>query len=128
MDETPEEHPTARRRRARRRALRAAQVVTLGLALAGCGESHEGGGEDAATPRDAAMADAGGEDAATPVDAAVADAGGEDAGSGCTVFPPETRECCEEEPGGFWDEETDMCLVAVPGPFVPPAFAAPRMV
>ena len=37
------------RKRARRRALRAAQVVTLGLAIAGCGESHELGTDGGAT-------------------------------------------------------------------------------
>ncbi len=94
-----------RRRRIRRRALRAAQAVTLGLAMAACGESH-------------VVGDAGS-------DAVVRDGGfdaGSDAGfdaSECSD-PPSTRECCELVAGGFWDDVTDMCLFAVPGPFVPP--------
>ena len=37
--------------------------------------------------------------------------------------PPETEECCEAV-GGWWDEATGQCAVAVPGPFVPPAMSA----
>jgi len=94
---------TKRRRKARGRALRAAGVVTMGLAMAGCGKSHEGD-----PPRD--------------VDSGIvmtSDAGMEDAGppSCDDVFPPSTEECCTWQ-GGWWEDE--MCIVAVPGPFVPP--------
>ncbi len=92
------------RSKARRRALRAAQVVTLGLAIAGCGESHE------------LDPDAGPVDAAP--DVVVVDSGGPDA---TCAWPPTTEACCAEEPGGYWDEATEECWVAVPGPFIPPA-------
>ena len=97
--------------KARARALRAAQVVTMSLALAGaplvlggCNESH--------TP----SSDSG----------TVADTGGStDTGSGgtdastCDEWNPQTEDCCNES-GGFWDPENG-CAIAVPGPFVPPA-------
>ena len=86
-----------RRDRARRRALRAAQAVTLGLALAGCADSHSVGDASA--------------------DALVSDAGFD--ASECTD-PPTTRACCELWAGGLWDDARRMCLIAVPGPFVPP--------
>ena len=76
---------------ARRRALRAARAVTLGLAMVGCGESH--------SPDDV-----------MPTDASV------DASSTCDPYW-ETEACCEEF-GGIWD---DSGACAVPGPFVPPA-------
>ena len=138
-----------RRMKARRRALRAAQVVTLALALGtGCSSKDgpgDGGSFDAATAdastdagfdaarvdggSDAAVADAGsdgGRDAG--FDAAGADAGSDaavaDAGfdAGCVGFPPTTRECCEAA-GGSWNEESGRCFIAVPGPFVPPSMA-----
>jgi len=40
--------------------------------------------------------------------------------AGC-AFPPTDRVCCELYPGGFWDESTMFCAIAVPGPFVPPS-------
>ncbi len=122
---------TELRRRARRRALVAARAVTLGsvtlgtLALGGCGSSHTPGDEDAAVAQDASVA----RDAAlvdSGIDAALVDSGtdaalvdsGTDAALVCPpVFPPTTQECCEAE-GGIWEGER--CIVAVPGPFVPP--------
>ncbi len=94
----------------RRRALRAAQAVTLGLAMVGaggCSDSHETG-EDTGT--DTMMADAG-EDTNAP-----------DTNVDCSTdeFPPSTEACCDEF-GGFWVD--DRCEVAVPGPFVPPRMA-----
>ncbi|MAQ13634.1 MAG: hypothetical protein CMN30_02440 [Sandaracinus sp.] len=129
------------RTKARRRALRAARVVTLGLAMAApaCGESYEVGGDDdspddggvilvdAHPPGDAGPGDLG-QDArppdprdAGPMDADVA----VDMGCPTDPFgtPPETEECCEAV-GGWWDEATGQCAVAVPGPFVPPAMSA----
>jgi len=72
--------------------------VTLGLAMAACGESHE------------PNVDAG------PVDARVVTP---DAGDPCPEGFPETEECCEMW-GGVWD---DSWGCGVPGPFVPPAMA-----
>ena len=81
--------------RKRKRALRAAYAVTIGVTLAasGCGETHE--------PADAMP------------DVMTADAG-------CAPGFPETEECCEEW-GGEWiasGDGTGGC--SVPGPFVPP--------
>jgi hypothetical protein len=42
--------------------------------------------------------------------------------TGCTD-PPTTRECCEALELSFWEETTMMCIMAVPGPFVPPQMA-----
>jgi hypothetical protein len=137
---------------ARKRALRAARAVTLGLAMAAipaCAASSEGDidsgpGTDAfRTEEDAGGSDAGspGEDAGTVADAggstdsgipeldgglAQEDAAVADAGSiVCPpIFPPTTKECCEATPGGFWDEASMTCAVAVPGPFVPPELVA----
>lgn len=88
----------------RRRALRAARAVTLGVALgvAGCGTSHT------PTP-DGHLADGGRPDAAR-------DAGTKDAGTCAT--PDTSQECCDLA-GGFWDGRA--CAIAVPGPFVPPS-------
>ena len=115
------------RKKARRRALRAAQVVTLGLAMAapGCGDSHE--------VDDTVEADGGPTvDASRPLDQGLADLGRDlgpeamDMGA-CPedpfVNPPETEECCEAI-GGWWDEAEESCAVAVPGPFVPPSMTA----
>lgn len=152
----------------RARALRAARVVTLGLAMAsapGCGQSHEGeldsgpgadGGEIAAdtgmpgddggpddadsgiTLADSGPGDGGGvvADAAPADGGAVADAAPDDGGAvadagdplACPpIWPPSTKPCCEAEPGGFWDEASMMCWVAVPGPFVPPTERVARV-
>lgn len=159
------------KKRARRRALRAAQVVTIALALGtGCSDKDGPGNVDASSMDsamadsammdsalpDSAMADAGDDtgtmDDAGPMDdaglmdasetdggemdsgepdATIADAGADvfDADRPCS-FPPTTMECCTEafcsESGSacFWDEESGMCLVAVPGPFVPPSMTA----
>ena len=92
----------------RRRALRAAQAVTLGLAIAagGCSNSHETG-EDAGT-------DTGG------TDTLVADAMEDTTLPECEEFPPTDEECCDIV-GGFWS--SGRCELAVPGPFVPPRMA-----
>lgn len=124
------------RLRARQRAMRAARAVTLGLAIAsapvaGCGQSHtgdpDGGGStgdsgprvdasamtDAGEPSDAGAVDAG----PPPIDSGLADGG-----LVCPpIFPPTTEPCCEAE-GGEWID--GMCIVAVPGPFVPPSMDA----
>ena len=157
----------SKKKRARRRALRAAQVVTIALALGtGCSSNDgppdedasmmdsstmmdsampdsamadagemDAGGDDAGPMDDAGMMDAGDPDAgemdAGDPDATIADAGTDvfDSGRPCS-FPPTTMECCTAEfcegAGGacFWDEESEMCLVAVPGPFVPPSMTA----
>ena len=95
----------------RRRALRAAQAVTLGvgMALAGaaCSESHT---PDSGTPEDAgdAMADTA---ADSTTDSAI-DCSGDEWWM--------SEECCELS-GGFWDPSGGC---AVPGPFVPPAMPA----
>lgn len=75
-------------------------------------------GRDASTVRDATVI----EDATMPEDATVVVDAGSDSGLVCPpIFPPTTQACCEAEPGGFWDGE--QCIVAVPGPFVPPRMA-----
>ena len=138
-----------RRLRARARALRAARVVTLASALVSCSSRSDAPAEDAgldAALVDASSGDSSVVDASMDVgvdageDAAVADAGldaasddaGSDAGedaavadagfdaAACTDFPPTTPECCAAA-DGFWEE--DRCIVAVPGPFVPPRMA-----
>jgi hypothetical protein len=119
--------------------MRAARAVTLGLAIAsapvaGCGQSHTGdpdGGSsrdsgplvdarttgDAGDPVDASATDAGSVDSGTAIDSGIADAG-----LVCPpVFPPTTQQCCDAE-GGEWID--GMCIVAVPGPFVPPSMDA----
>ncbi len=166
------------RAKARRRALRAAHVVSLALVLGGCSDddvemdasvedsgldaSEEDAGELDAGEADAGEADAGGEDAgeadaggedageadageadagevdagemdAGEADASVSDGGEADSGSddggmmadaaACTEFPPTDQECCEMR-GGAWDSENGRCIVAVPGPFVPPSMNA----
>ena len=117
-----------RRGRARRRALRAAQTVTLGLAIAtgGCAQSHRprdsGTSVDASpdarfdawSPPDAEP------DAWTPPDAEP-DACPDTRDGYC---PPEIwddPDCCEAS-GGFWDPCFGGC--AVPGPFQPPDMPA----
>ena len=112
MSETRRE----KRRRAREKALRAARAVTLGAAmtlggaasLAGCADAHE--------PTTDASMDAG-SDSAMVMDSAMADAGCDPA-----IFPPATRACCDEA-GGFWDDASGSCAVAVPGPFTPPSMS-----
>lgn len=108
---------------ARKRALRAARVVTLGLVLAtpGCYAGHGGLAGDSGTRpvvEDAALAqDAGGaQDAGAPwvdagTDAAVADAGI------CT--PGEDWAACCERIGWDWNRGC-----AAWGPFVPPGEVA----
>lgn len=67
---------------------------------------------DAATTEDAPVA---AQDAPVSEDAYVFNGD-----SGC-AFPPPDRVCCELYPGGFWDETSMSCAIAVPGPFVPPS-------
>ena len=103
---------------ARKRALRAARVATLGLVLAtpGCYAGHSG--PDARDDRDAgdsdaAIVDAGPGDARVPIDGgAVADAGT------CLGSGPEWLACCEAI---GWDWERGC---AAWGPFVPPGEVA----
>jgi hypothetical protein len=78
-------------------------------------EGDAGVTDDAAMVADAGMAD----DAAVAEDAHtfVGDAGCGDA------LPPTNRFCCEAV-GGFWDEASSFCAIAVPGPFVPPSMSA----
>ena len=119
------------RKKARRRALRAAQVVTLGLAMAGpgCGHSYEVGVDGSAGDGGRTRSDAGtppsppGDLGSPMVDLGpmTADMGSCPAGS--FDPPPETEECCNEI-GGYWDGAAGECLVAVPGPFVPPSMTA----
>lgn len=139
----------AHRENARARALRAARVVTLGLALAavpactgraetgddsGVGGSDTGPGEidsgstsDSGAVTDASdRADSGrdsgssSDSGSSPIDSGtIADASNLDAGS--AMCPAPTRECCEAT-GGFWDEASMSC--AIPGPFVPPNLVA----
>lgn len=63
-----------------------------------------------------------GGDAARDDASIVADAGSGDAG--CEPFtwttPPATQACCESM-GFWWDPARGSCVVAVPGPFVPPS-------
>lgn len=100
-----------KRTRIRRRALRAAKAVTLGLSLASVGTA-------CSTSHPTGETDAGGDDDAM----VVVDAGTDSGPVECAdVWPPVTEECCELEPGGYWDPGEERCLVAVPGPFVPPA-------
>lgn len=128
------------RLRARQRAMRAARAVTLGLAIAsapvaGCGQSHTGDPDGGGSTGDSGpRVDASTADASAPIDASESDAGAIDAGpppidSGLAdgglvcppIFPPTTEQCCEAE-GGEWID--GMCIVAVPGPFVPPSLDA----
>ncbi len=106
--------------RARRRALRAARVATLSVALAGCSLSHRGVTEppdsgpnpvvDAAPPP---LADA---SPPPPLDAGPADAG-------ClTHEDAERSEACCEAQGGYWAGEN--CSWIIEGPRVPPAMRA----
>ena len=81
----------------------------MGLAIAGCGESHELGTDGGATD--------------APPDVVIADAG-PDALECPEIWPPATPECCEAEAGGYWDEASGECWVAVPGPFIPPSMTA----
>ncbi len=145
-----------RRKRARKRALRAAQVVTIALALGagGCSDRDDPidpsmdsavGGDtstrpDTSTAADAAedssvadavadatadaaldaTADAASDAAADAAPDAIADAGLD---SASCIPPHTTKACCDADPLAFWDETTMTCIMAVPGPFVPPAMA-----
>ncbi len=117
------EHAT-RASEARRRALRAARVVTLGLALAGCSASHEpapGGAIDAALAVDAGGTETdAGTDAGTDTGRAE-DAGMvADAGSCGDSFGPEWEACCQARD---WDPDAG-CLAW--GPYVPPGATMPE--
>jgi hypothetical protein len=67
---------------------------------------------DAASTSDAPSADDAG-----PADDAYTFMG--DGGCG-PAFPPDNQACCVLA-GGFWDEPSMFCAIAVPGPFVPPS-------
>jgi len=96
--------------RARQKAMRAAQAVTLGavVGLSGCATAH-GPASDAST--DGSMADSG-------TDSMMADAGCDP-----NDFNPTTEVCCDAA-SGFWDPASNSCAVAIPGPFTPPSMAA----
>jgi hypothetical protein len=107
--------PTSRDRlrRARRRALRAAQVVTLSAALGGCAVAVELAPEPDAAPPPT--------DAGRPVaDAGPPDGGPADAGVCDLDLPIQTEDCCDEL-GGWW--EGGDCVFYVEGPRLPPAMA-----
>lgn len=124
---------------ARRRALRAARVVAFGAlaAMTACGSETTTPGADSGPSEvaDASMLDA----ASTAIDAASGNDAGvitsDDAGeradafvasddaavesdAGCPDVPRDAT-CCEIV-GGYWDEASMTCAIAVPGPFVPP--------
>lgn len=110
------------RTRARRKALRAAQVVTLGLALSGmgCASVREQAPADAALAMDAAPAmdaqspvDGGAPEVDAAVDGALADAG--------TCGTAEDRGACCEELGWPCDFESGDIGCCAWGPYVPPA-------
>lgn len=85
--------------RSRQIALRAAMAVT-GLAASGCYGANQN--QDDAGPR---------ADAVIVPDAV------------CSFsIPPETESACNTC-GFIWDASAGQCLIAVPGPFVPPSFA-----
>ena len=119
--------------RARQRALRAAQVVTLGLALNGCYQQHDRAAmrtEPAEPMRTVPLVDAGPmlADAAAEVDAAVADArapdtsvadASADATIGCWQADRDFSECCESV---NWDPNLGC---GVWGPYVPPGEKLP---
>ena len=111
------------RSNARRRALRAAQVVTLGLALTGCYSAHQAAHEVALTDDAGAMVDW--QDGSAPValDTGLAqpDAGAvADAGANCTADAgwEDYSACCDAQ---GWAAEWG-CLAW--GPYVPPAEGA----
>ena len=124
--------------RARRRALRAARTVTLGLAIMGCSMAHspdprptEEAAPDAAPMTDAMVADSGtdsgsdaGLDAGERIDAG-SDAGVlADAGPDCSVLADlaDTQpylDCCNAN-GWDWDRG---CMAW--GPYVPPGAMLP---
>ena len=95
--------------KARKKAMRAAQAVTLGavVGLSGCASAHQ--------PGDAS------------VDGSITDGGTDsmmaDAGCDPNDFNPTTEVCCDAV-SGFWDPASNSCAVAVPGPFTPPAMDA----
>lgn len=97
-------HEGTEERRARRaRALRAAKAVAMGAVMASASGCYETRAGDDAGPR---------------ADAFVQP----DASCGDFTTPPTTQAGCESC-GYFWDPSTGSCIVAVPGPFVPPAMA-----
>ena len=138
--------------RARRRALRAAQVVTIGLALAGGGCSDRGDDPDA-TAIDSGGGDSGGTDSGGS-DSGGSDSGGSDAsdpdsgpmdgGGAPDVRVADAGDCARAEedpdfdclcpPGAGPGTDADCCEMsggfwagggcAVPGPFVPPSMHA----
>ncbi len=99
---------------ARKRALRAARVATLGLVLAtpGCCADHSGPDDRDASYADAAIVDAGPGDAGPIDDAAVADAGT------CSAGGDDWVACCEAI-GWDWNRGG-----AAWGPCVPPGEVA----
>jgi hypothetical protein len=87
----------------RARALRAAKVVAMGAVVAGASGCYATTSEhDDAGPR---------ADAFVQPDAP------------CSFSTPPTTQAACDGCGFVWDTSTGTCLVAVPGPFVPPAMA-----
>ena len=116
-----EDERAGARAQARRRALRAAQVVTLGLAmsgLAGCAQDH--GTQDAAV---GAVEMDGALDASADADLALDGAALADGGTCAGLEGEALFTCCEEEgwPCDFESGDVGRCAW---GPYVPPAMHA----
>jgi hypothetical protein len=86
----------------RARALRAAKVVAMGAVVASASGCYTTSGGEDAGPR--------------------ADAFVQPDASCSFTDPPDTQTPCESC-GFWWDPSSGTCIVAVPGPFVPPAMA-----
>lgn len=122
----PKTHETDRAK-ARRRALRAAQVVTLGLALSGCYANH-GAGRDARSVSPppsvavrAALPDEGPPpppDAGMPAEPDLGLRALSDAGMTCSLENEDWSECCSEL--GWPCDEVNTWGCCAWGPFVPP--------
>ncbi|GAB4209270.1 MAG: hypothetical protein OHK0013_28540 [Sandaracinaceae bacterium] len=86
----------------RARALRAAKVVAMGAVVASVSGCYATGSNEDAGPR---------ADVFVPQDAS------------CSFLTPPTTQAGCESCAYLWDPATGTCIVAVPGPFVPPAMA-----
>ena len=105
--------------RIRRRALRAAQAASLCLALAGGTLSATGCGIESHVANDGSVGPSDG--GTSMVDA---DCNDTREGFDCLCENNDwmhDADCCEAE-GGWW--QGNECAIAIPGPFVPPSFAA----
>ena len=148
MSEAIQEHET--RRNIRRRALRAAQVASLCLTLAGGGLASTGCGEAVDADAGSGPMDSG----SMLADTGTSDDSGVSADAGCDTdalsrrlfgSSPSDFDCTCDDVRAYWQEDADCCLeyatsmrsegnwdssrdpkceteaIAVPGPFVPPA-------